>query len=501
MSRIVSIRLLIINILIIAFFLTPIQTVFAKMPDGSLIANIPVANMDDKEVKKQLETEIAIWQGSDPIELKSDFEKIMIPRSVFEFKINDTITQFNEQTKRTLKTLFMRQKNVQIPLQVTIKENNQDIQALKERDYINYEATIKRLEELASQLDESTIQIKYDDPEAVPLDTMVENNVEIPELSQAVLSYAVDEMNGAIIYPDDYFSLLESVVFPEHLTKSNEELSFLGTVLYTMFLQTNFDIVERHSHLRLPAYAEPGLDTSINTETKKDLIVVNPNELAYKLVMKIEDGDIYSKLESAQTNTTYEYTVKNMEEIDQQTIYRYSNRLRPGEEKTIEAGHKGLTVDVYRAEYENDKLINSDYINKDVYLPEPTIVLTATKDVTEEQAQAESTVDPEELETESDESNDDSTTDIEIDDLDEELIDELIETNISSIVEKIEQLKETQANLKEELNNTNDLFESFYAEEYEQFQNKVSENMQEISESIERILNYLLNEEGDELDG
>lgn len=82
------------------------------MPDGSMIANVPVMGKTDNEIRELLESDIAIWQAGADITLKSDFEQLTIPRSVLQFDIETTIKQLNDRTKRTFTSLFKRQKQV-----------------------------------------------------------------------------------------------------------------------------------------------------------------------------------------------------------------------------------------------------------------------------------------------------------------------------------------------------------------------------------------------------
>src|SRR5690625_5134063 len=114
-------QMVVVNMLILILFITPVHTEAAgKMPDGSTIANISIEKMSDGEVKKKLETELTIWQSGEDINLLSDFEQFTIPRSVFEFDIDATINQFNDRTKRTFTSIFFILKNYKSTFQVTI---------------------------------------------------------------------------------------------------------------------------------------------------------------------------------------------------------------------------------------------------------------------------------------------------------------------------------------------------------------------------------------------
>jgi len=487
--------MVVVNMLILILFITPVHTEAAgKMPDGSTIANISIEKMSDSEVKKKLETELTIWQSGEDINLLSDFEQFTIPRSVFEFDIDATINQFNDRTKRTFTSLFMRQKNVQIPLQVTIDEKHEAIQNLKERDYINFAETIASLEANASQLEGSDIQIIYIEGKDIPLETIAEVELKTPNLSNAVLNYAIDELENYVIGPEEHFSLLETVVFPENLTKSNKELNFLGTALYSLFLQTNFTIVERHANVRLPAYAEPGIDASVSVKENKDLIVVNPTKLSYKLEVERKNDILSVALKSSKSDITYQYELENVREIKQRTIYRYSNKLKPGEKQTIEAGSKGLKVEVYRSTYDQNVFTESELISKDFYLPEPTIILVSSDDVVEEDTTDEN------LEIEGGTGNVDGDNGLGIID------DGLIDPNAPLISEQLQQLKEMQEELERRFAAINEAFEKFYQNDnlfdglFDE-EEMDEETEEKIKEFYEWLFDLILKGEGEETNG
>src|SRR5699024_469688 len=221
-----------------------------KMPKGSEIASINVQDKTDAEMKTTLETEIALWKKDDAtITLVSEYEQFDIPRDAFHFEVDETIQLLNEKTKRTLTSLFMRPKNVSLPFKLAINEADSAIQDLKEKTYINYDAMITQLETLASELGTDDLTIDYIDESAIPLETIAEVNIDLPTYSNAVMTYALDQMEDTVIGNDEQFSLLNAVEFPENLTTSNKELSIIATALYDLFLQSNFIIAERQPHL------------------------------------------------------------------------------------------------------------------------------------------------------------------------------------------------------------------------------------------------------------
>src|SRR5690625_1315893 len=492
-----SFMLMIINAIVILIILSPINTEAAiKMPDGSVIANIPIEGKTESEVKQLLENEVANWQAGDDLLLTSDFEQYAVPRDLFEFDIDTTLTKFNEQTKRTLASFFMRKKNVHIPLQVQIKDDHKALQALSKLNYINVDKTVDHLITIVSQLEESDASIVYMKDKEIPLETITELEIEIPELSDAVLTYAIDKLNDHVIKAGDTFSFLQTVTFPEALLSSTKETSFLATALYNLFLQTNFEILERHANETVPSYTKAGQDVLINVLESKDLIVKNLDNTSYEIKVTKSKGQLQMPLKGMPQETTYEYKTKKLNEIGQRTLYRYSKKLNPGEQEIIQQGQSGLTVEVYRNSFAPDKtLLTSERISKDVYLPIPKIVLVSTsEDVPENQ-----------LENEADEENIDEV----FDELDRGLsnLEEALESNENGTshinIVPIDQLLEIQDQLQDLFAKIADLEEKFTTyeltmeEEAESYEKKFKELKEELDDMIaEKIFEYHATNEG-----
>lgn len=486
------------------------STTFAKgkMPKGSEIGSINVQEKTDAEIMTTLETEIALWKKDDAtIDLVSDYEQYQIPRSALEFHIEESIQTLRERTKRTLTSLFMRQKNVSVPLEVTINEADSALRDLKEKSYINYDAILTQLEAQASELAEGNILLEYLDESAIPLETIAEVKIDLPMYSNAVMTYALEQLEEVVIAKDEQFSLLDTVQFPEKLTTSNKELSIIGTALYELFLHSNFMIVERHQHLRLPTYAEAGTDVQINRQKEDDLIVVNKNDRSMRLEVTREEEDVLlAKLLAAPADTTYELDVETIKNVKERTVYRYSKELLPGDEVIIDAGAKGLQVAIHREKLEKGMFVESEKISEDLYLPEAKVIIKSTREaeeIPEEDIVSESDVtelldqEAEKLEEMSDEIENDLAF---IEEIVEESpsetgSDNYYHPNAPTISAELERLKKMQLALEEQFKTIDKLFEAFYREMHAQYDAEVSEKFKEIDEQLEALTEQLLNNE------
>jgi len=372
--------------LIIVLVILPSNALAAsKMPQGTKIANISVQNKTESEIRDLLETEIAIWLAND-ITIENEFESAMINSHVISFDLDATLNELHNKTKRTLFNFFTKPKNIQVPLHVDIDENHADLVQIKNKEYIDYEQLIDTLRITAEHLGDTTIPLPYKDDADIPLETIANVKLKVPGISKATLEYIVNELDGYTIEPNELFSFLQSIETPEKLLQSRDESSFLATALYALFLQADFEIVERFPQLTIPAYSEHGINAEVNKRENKNLIVLNNNDSAYELTINYENDFVEASLKGTKSNFTYEINVKNEKEIKPRTIYRYSKRIKPGEHEVIQAGENGLKVDVYRSVYEDGVFIEEKLVSKDLYLPTPLILLVSPDDEIEEES-------------------------------------------------------------------------------------------------------------------
>lgn len=390
-------------IIILLIILMPNSTLASsKIPTGTKVANTPVENKKFSEVSDIIEKEIELWQAQDEIEVIGEFEMFTIHTDAFAFKLDETIAELEDKTKRKLSTFFQRPKNVFVPLQVEIDESHEDLQLLKSRSYIDYEHVLTSLHTLATNLQTEPVTLMYIDGENVPLETIAKVSLDLPSLSKATMDYAVNELNGYVIGPEERFSFLEAVATPDKLLKSRDESSFLASGLYSLFLQAEFDIVTRYPQSRLPAYGELGVNAEVNNKENKDLIVINKNESPYRLKVVEEKDEMVFTLEGREANYSYELKVVDEEKIKPRTIYRYSKRITPGQHEVIQAGVDGLSVKLIRSTYEGEEFVKESLVHRDLYLPQPLILLVSPNDpeIEEEQVEINVTEDGDMLEEE-----------------------------------------------------------------------------------------------------
>lgn len=476
MTRIKPLMISIILLILIQFCFPLHADAAPKYPKGTMIANLLIEGETLEDARLALTDEIVYWNSEEDLIIESDFETYHVPRSVVTFDIDATLHKMNEQTKRKLTNFFMRPKNVHLPFVVHINEEDEALKALKELDHIDYDATIQELKEFASELRNEPIPLIYVNEDHVPFETIKQIEKEIPDnMSTAVITYIAEELEDYIILPEESFSLLDSVTFPGELNNSKQELSFAASMLYELFLHTNVEIISKHIPIHVPTYTKAGLAVEVDREQDKDFVIYNDDSTPLKLSTHLKDGQLAISLETISMDNSYKYEITKIEEIEPRTIYRYSNKLDPGEQEVIQTGKKGEKVTVERFIYKNKVFLDKEIISEEVFLPVPKIVVISAQEAIEY------------------EENMEETEAIGLDDMITDELDERTDEMRQTIDELDEKISDDE-NMDEDdlLDSTLGLLD--FLEQYETFKQKIEE-FDERLELIEKSLSTSMNED------
>ena len=362
-----------------------------KISNGSGIAGISLEGMNFEEAKKTLEDSVAEWLSKDPIVATSEYEKVVIPREVFDFDIDDSLHELDERTKREWSNFFMKKKNIQIPLNVELSPGYMDL--LDWSDSINVQKTLDKALLIASNLQDSEIVLEYNESATLEQVELAAVTHPLPEASIATMIRLTEELNGKVLSGGEAFSFLEQVVLPQGLANSEVEMSFVASGLYELALQTELVIVERHPAEVKPTFTEPGLEAIVNREDEKNLLLYNPTSNAYTIHAEIVEDELVMSIHSKERENRFTYIKENIKDIEPRTIYRYSHDLSPNEQEVITEGIAGVQLEIHRQKQsESGAVEDSELIARDFYPPQHEVILVSAM---EEELVEEEVVEPE----------------------------------------------------------------------------------------------------------
>lgn len=365
-----------LTILIIFFSIQSVEA-SGKITSGSSIANVPLEGLTFEEATEVLTDQVTKWYAKDVLILSSEYQVIEIPRTAFQFNIEGSVRLLEERMKRHWSNLFMKQKNVHLPLIVQI--NEEELPDLP--DYIDLEKTVSELISVAEQLGDQKIAIEYRKDPSELQKTVAEIVFPMPNnISEAVTNNLIDQINGLVIRPNETFSFMESIDLLDAATEL--ETSFIASGVYALALESNMEVLERHSQRTIPSYTEAGIEALVNYKTGKDLILYNPSRYSYSIAVNVQEDQVIFTLKSISSKKPKQYSIEFTETVKPKTIYRYSPYLPYDTEEIIQGGSNGAKVTVERqvkGENEHNEIISTDF-----YPPRPTVILKSSASEPEE---------------------------------------------------------------------------------------------------------------------
>ncbi|WP_170122287.1 VanW family protein [Psychrobacillus insolitus] len=329
---------------------------------GSTIGGQEVESLEKDEIISVLNAKITEWKQN-PILLTGNNTDISLNPEWFTFDVEATVEQYENQMGTPWYAFWKSAPTVHIPLQFTT--NPELITLIEDTAQLDTEETIANINNQVGILSMEPI-------ETIALDLSmfqterIAFSLENIAVNSNGLTNIVSALNEQVIGSGEVFSLLDGLK-EINVDANRESVDFVASVLYSVLLQTNVEIVERHSQGIMPNYLEPGIEAKIRKNTNKDLKFIHTNSAPIVLKVQLKGTDLLVEIYSVPLDTEATYRVADKVEIKPKTIYRYSAKLKAGQEKLVEEGKAGLRVSVYRTisekkgSFEKEELISADY--------------------------------------------------------------------------------------------------------------------------------------------
>lgn len=344
-----------------------------KIP-SSTIGSLEVDSLKEDEIMTLLNSKILEWKEK-PIVLTGNNTNLTLLPEWFTFDVETTVNQFFNEIDKPWFAFWKSTPNVHIPLQFTTVPQLNSL--IEEQGYLDVEKTLKNINEQVGMLSSEPIELV-----ALDLSLFQSERIAFDMEPISFNSNGINEiilaLNNRIINNGEVFSLLEHLE-AVNLGGNNETADYIASMIYSVLLQTNFEIVERHSQGVIPPYLEPGVEAKIRKSSNEDLKFINKNNAPVTLKLSMKDSNLLFEIYSIPSEITASYQVRDRIDIKPRTIYRYSSELKPGEEELIQEGKSGLHVSVYRTISEkNGPFEKEDLMSQDYYPPINRVILKSS---------------------------------------------------------------------------------------------------------------------------
>ncbi|MFJ7730310.1 G5 domain-containing protein [Lysinibacillus sp. NPDC097231] len=372
------IGLLVVIVLIVGVYIPLLVlngTVYAEeSPGGSTIGGVSIEGLEREEAIQVIRDSVEKWQET-PLVIGGGGIEQEIDTHDLQFDIEQVVAQYEKLTKKPWYAFWQKEKTVHMPIPLTV--NKSIVQQMEKMGVWDIEKNLQKIIIQASYLKNHEVQA-VTNPEFMRTDERIAFQIaDFPADGEGV-SKIIPLLNDVMLVPNQTISLLS--LFGEQVGAVNDaDLDFVASILYSVILQTDYEILERYSQQANPAYIQQGIEADVNATLAKDLQFINRSHQLGKLKATIEGNQL--KIEIFATGRDKDITVRVSKDtiVKPRIIYRYSDDLKIGQERVEQEGKEGARVEVYRSIVE-DGATEEQLISRDYYAPQNRIVTRSSKE-------------------------------------------------------------------------------------------------------------------------
>ncbi|WP_203246780.1 VanW family protein [Sporosarcina beigongshangi] len=352
------------------------QTALAKENNvESSIGGVVVEGLKKDEMLSKISLSISNWQEHEVV-VEGSGMTLSIPAEYFSFDVQASVEKYFDSAAKSWYAFWKKTPSVHIPLVLTMDSRVKE--KIAEFSIFQTDETYERIAEQVSYLTSSPIDAVVHDLSLYESERISFSIVEMAGDSADLLN-VVNELNDRLIGNGEVYSFLNETELIEG-SVSEATMNFVASVLFSVVLQTDYEVVERHSQNIIPLYLSAGVEAKIQRTLKEDFRFINSSNAPAILKLSVEDNRLLVELYSLPIETKATFRVVKEMDVNPRIIYRYSSELAIGDEKLLQEGVPGVRVSVYRTvsdklgPYEKESLITRDF-----YPPVHRIVLKSSK--------------------------------------------------------------------------------------------------------------------------
>ncbi|OZS79534.1 hypothetical protein CF394_00545 [Tetzosporium hominis] len=346
--------------LVIMLFASPI--VLADEQSHTL-GGKTVPSLDEAELTSWITGEIAIWSEQAVPGLQASAPNLQVAPEDFQFDVNQSVEQFLEKADVPWYAFWKRNQEVHQPLVVTLSDRL--VAAIDADPAYDMNQSIEELKLKASVLSTEPILLVGSSVTTEDMERVGFVNVQTG-LPAAELNTVVELLNQKSLPSQEIFSLNEAL--EQGATPiSDQTANFVASMLYITVLQTEFDLVERHSQGVVPSYTTLGLEAMVSAKLNRDLKFKNTFDTPVIIQASNSAGTFLIEFLTLNPDSTTSYEVGSREEIEPKRIERLVADLAYGRERQVETGRSGWRVVTYRTitsdsgSFETQEIVARDY--------------------------------------------------------------------------------------------------------------------------------------------
>lgn len=408
-KRRISVLLLVVIFLVLsAFSVHNVQAINGflsneKYAEHTFVGPFNISNQKTKQTKFKLATDLSELQSKLEVNLIYQDIQFSLPPEIVTFDIELTLAGANSGEDNPIIANVSRD-----GLKSVLTQQLPSIQFTKDA----VESVAEGIEkELQTGIMPRNVHITDSIANEIPNQVVASSEYSIDSISPA-LSKAIHALDEVVIQPYASFSVMELLTNAEVGLLTDEEMTLLSSTLYSVILQTNFQIDERNISTLLSPIIRPGYEAAMNQTLGLDFKFTNPNKSNFTIHANWSNGKIQLSIEGPPFYYSYEPVIERIDTYKPRTVRQYSAFVNDGQVIVSQKGKEGMEVVVKRNISLDGKVINTEDVSKDFYAPIHRIeMLALTKaDASTGESTGGSDVDNESFENEKVQVNDGEST-------------------------------------------------------------------------------------------
>ena len=337
--------------------------------DQTYVGPFEISNYKEKEALEKLTYDFTELQLAFSVNLAYQDAVVALPKELVRLEIGQTI----ERAKSEMEN----------PIVATVSVDG--LRTVLAQQFMPIEFTEDNLHSIASGIEREletgimplTVHILDYMEHAEWKEEEVASSTLIVQNPSSSLQQFIFALDGTEIAPFSTFSLLDKMKEEGGSPVADEELTMLASSLYTLVLQTNFEVDKRSIGNRLSPAVEPGFEAVINESLGLNFMFTNPNKSAFTLHVELSGNTIQMSLTGMPFLYEYAPYIAQKETYKPKTVRQYSAFLPVGQMRVEDEGKEGLEVSVRRLISYGGTEMEDESISSDFYAPIPRIEIHA----------------------------------------------------------------------------------------------------------------------------
>lgn len=331
----------------------------------STIADQVITSVSSSGIKKELTQVEKRWRET-PLEFACEGEEISIPHRFITFDFDETVKQFKQGRKKSVFQFWKSRPHTHVPLTVVIKEEEM-MHYLNQCGAIDKRKTVEEIHQRVANELETHFKPIYKKEIVKEEELLSSVRYKLPS-SRTNIDAFIQQIHQMIIQPKETFSFLDRIENKENL---NERL--YSSILYSLFLETNYVIVERHPYFEQLEPFELGREAIVDRKVGKNLKIYNPNDVPGKIEARYENETLVLSLYSLPIQYEVELIEGKKEALPSETVVVPSADLSLFDKYYTSTD--GSVHELYRQYKDRSgNYIESEYVSTNIQLSTPRYI-------------------------------------------------------------------------------------------------------------------------------